>query len=198
MFAYIRGRLASNSPNTCVIDVHGIGYLLHIPANAYGRLPQINEELTLHCSFIVRDTTQALFGFLTSQERDLFELLITISGVGPKLGQSIIGHLTLIDFRQAIVARDLARLSKIPGVGKKTAERLVIELRDKLEGFLSYDSQEHIPQITATQTVRDAMSALINLGYSQNTAQKAIKKALEGMPQDPDLAELITSGLNNV
>ncbi len=198
MFAFMRGKLIYASPQHCVIEIGGIGYKLQMAANAFSKMPQVGEELLLHTSFQVRDTSHSLYGFITEQERDLFELLINISGIGPKLGLSIIGHLSFSDLQEAISKNEIAKLCKIPGVGRKTAERLVIETRDKLEGFHTHEFTAPSVASKESQTVQDAMSALIHLGYNQSTAQKAVKKSLESLPDNPDLALLITHSLTNV
>jgi Holliday junction DNA helicase RuvA len=198
MYAFIRGRLAANTTNSCVIDTGGIGFQLHIAHNTFGQLPQIGHELLMYCAFVVRDTTQTLYGFLNEQERDLFELLITISGIGPKLALSIIGHLSLGELKLAVAESNFSLLCRIPGIGKKTAERLVIELRDKLQAFLPPNPMMHVTASIGSQTIQDALSALVNLGYNQNIAQRAVKKSLETLPENPDLALLITLSLKNV
>lgn len=201
MFAFIKGELAFATQTTVVVETHGVGYQIDIPVNVFGKLPQVGEKVLLHTSFVVRELSQALYGFLSIQERDFFETLMGITGVGPKLALSIIGHLSALDLHHAIQNHDLAALCKIPGVGKKTAERLVIELRDKVATFIPSGSGEAQTQLSHDPkaiTIRDAMSALINLGYTQVIAQRAIKKTLEDSPQTPDLPTLIMSSLKNI
>jgi Holliday junction DNA helicase RuvA len=198
MYSFLRGRLASSTPNCCVIDTGHIGFQIFIATNTFAKLPQIGQETILHCSFIVRDNAHSLYGFLNEQERNLFELLITVSGIGPKIALSIIGHLAISELKQAVANNNLTLLCKIPGIGKKTAERLVIEIRDKVQAFLPPDPIQHATLSIGCQTMQDALSALINLGYNQNTAQKAVKKSLEVLPENPDLAVLITEALKNV
>ncbi len=200
MFAYIKGTLAYSSPVYVVVEAGGIGYQIQISANSLGRLPQLNTMLQLHTSYVVREQSQTLYGFHTAQERDLFELLLGVSGVGPKLALSIIGHLTTQALQQAITQNDIPTLCRVPGIGKKSAERLIIELRDKIP--------DHLPNLPkdlaismndgSTQKIRDAMGALVNLGYHQLAAQKAIKKSLEELPEDSDLATLITNSLQQI
>ena len=198
MFAFFRGILIESSPLHCIIDVRGVGYKLFTPASALGQLPMIGNEVLLHSSFVVREMSQALYGFLTSQERDFFETLIGVTGVGPKMALGLIGHLSLRELQQAIVAGDCVVLCKIPGVGKKTAERLVVEMRDKLKGVAHPDPSSFAIQLPKQQVCADAMSALINLGYNQATAQKAIKRSMDSLPEEVDLAVLITTALKNV
>lgn len=198
MYTFIRGKLVFASPLHCIIEAGGMGYKIPMAANAFSKMPQVGEEVLLHTSFQVRDTSQTLYGFLTEQERDLFELLINISGVGPKLGLSIIGHLSFSELRFAITQNEIARLCKIPGIGKKTAERLIIETRDKIDHLQFQDFSAPSIAVKESQTVQDAMSAMIHLGYNQSTAQKAVKKSLAELPDNPDLALLITQALTNV
>ena len=201
MYAYLKGLLTFASPLDIIIDVSGIGYRVHIPASVFGLLPTPGEVIHIHTSFIVRENSHALYGFLTTQDRDLFDALLGVTGIGPKLALSIIGHLSAQELQYAINNHEIAVISKVPGIGKKTAERLIIELRDKLKNIIPLDPADFaIQQRSDPQTlmINDAMSALINLGYNQSTAQKAIKKTLSDNPDSIDLASLITTALKNV
>lgn len=203
MLVHIRGQLIQASPLHVVVDVSGIGYKIYISANAFGKLPQIGSEVFLHLSFIVRELAHTLYGFLSASERDIFEVLLGVTGIGPKIALSLIGHLSAHDLQKAVSNNDIVGICKVPGIGKKTAERLIIELRDKLIGIatLPRDPSDlvtvHLSDPNA-QKVRDAMSALINLGYNQIIAQKAIKKTLSALSEEPDLATLIMGALKNV
>lgn len=189
MIAYIKGILTYTSVIHVVIEAQGVGYQVFIPASLYGKLPNMGEKLLLHTSFIVREQSQTLYGFLNAEERDLFELLLKVSGIGPKLALSLIGHMPTSDLCQAINSGDLATLCRIPGIGKKSAERLIIEVKDKLL----------TTNITAENTLaNDALSALLNLGYQRSVAQKAITKTLEKSENTPDLSALITTSLKNI
>jgi len=196
MFAYIRGILIQATPTTAILETQGVGYLINIPTSAFSRLPQIGSELILHTSFIVREQSQALYGFMTTQDREIFEELLNVSGIGPRLALNIVGTLLPNDLLSALQNGDIVTLSKVPGIGKKMAERLVIELRGKLENILP--SLPSAVQIPKNQSVRDAMSALINLGYNQAAAQRAIKKTLEESQAEIDLPTLITLSLQNI
>lgn len=197
MWAYVKGILIESSPQHAIIEVGGIGYKILIPVHLFSKLPQIGEVVCLQTSFIVRELSHTLYGFLTHEERDLFEVLMTVSGVGPKLGLCLIGHLPCKELQRAIKHQEITVLCKIPGIGKKTAERLIIELRDKV-------GHVDLPEPTATlnssqsQKISDAMGALINLGYNQQTAQKAIKSALKEIDESADLATIITYALQKV
>lgn len=199
MFAFIRGMLFASTPIYCILDAQGVGYKLFIPASALGQLPAVGSEVLLHSSFVVREQSQALYGFITAQERDLFELLIGTTGVGPKMALSIIGHLSLRELQQALAAGDSVVLCKIPGIGKKTAERLIVEMRDKFKALALPDPTGlTIPVPGHQQAINDAMSALIHLGYTQATAQKAIQRGVDSLPENADLATLITTALNHI
>jgi Holliday junction DNA helicase RuvA len=200
MLAFIRGLLLQSSPLFVIIEAQGIGYKIFIPTNLFPKLPQIETSLLLHTSFIVREFSQSLYGFLAHQERDLFEALLNVTGIGPKIALSLIGHMDVHDLYHAISQHDITTISKVPGIGKKTAERLIIEMRDKMANLypsLSSGTASHIQIDPRTQIINDAMSTLINLGYNQITAQKAIKKTLKEASPDIKLAHLITEALKH-
>lgn len=200
MFAYLKGKLVSSTPSQAVVDVNGVGYLIFIPCSVLGQLPHLGELVQFHTSYVVREFSQALYGFLDAQERNVFEILMNVTGVGPKLALSLIGHLPPFQLHGAIQQQDLPALCRVPGVGKKTAERLVVELKDKLAQFLALNPASLAVQMKdpRLQQIQDATLALINLGYTQHLAQKAIKQSLKELPEDYDLATLITSALKNI
>lgn len=201
MYSYIKGTLVAASPHAVTIDCSGVGYKILIPASVFGKLPPINDGVLLHTSFIIRENSQALYGFMSEEEKDLFEEVLNVSGIGPKTALSLIGHLPLNDLCKAISNHEITTICKVPGVGKKTAERLIIEMRDKLSHrFPNHDLNPMESNFGKSEgaTVRDAMNALINLGYNQNTAQKALKKTLSTLPEGIDLGTLITTALKHV
>ncbi len=202
MFEFIRGRLIQVSSAAAVIDVNGIGYKIFLPACHFTRFPELGGFVTLYTSFVVREFSHALYGFLSVMERDVFEILLNVSGIGPKIALSIVGHMPLANLQEAMTEGDVSLLCKVPGIGKKTAERMIIELRDKLTPILPRDvtdsNLQEPPSHPKNQMIKDAMSALINLGYNQMTAQKAIKKTLQGASEDIDLTMLITTSLKHV
>lgn len=201
MYSYMKGQLIHATPSAVILEAGGIGYKIYIPANLFNRLPEIEQDTLLHLSFVIRENAQTLYGFLTIQERDLFEVLQNVTGVGPKLALSLTGHLTLTDLHRAVTNHDIGTLAKVPGVGKKIAERLILEMRDKLESLFPQDIAELATSLSLdpkAQRIHDAMGALINLGYNQNSAQKAIKKTLGELPDSADLGTLITAALKNV
>lgn len=189
MYAFIKGTLVEASPSEAVVEAYGVGYRLLIPISHFGKLPQIGEETLLYTSFVVREQSQTLFGFMAKEERALFEVLITISGVGPKTALGIIGHLSLEALHHAVERHDCATLSKVPGIGRKTAERLLIDLRGRFKLQPALSTFEPISQLS------DALQALIQLGYTQGAAEKAVKKAADTLPSDHDLPTLITTAL---
>jgi Holliday junction DNA helicase RuvA len=198
MFAYIKGLLIQSTASYATVDAAGVGYKLFVPANLFARLPPLGSEVLLHTSFVVRELSQTLYGFMTTQERDLFETLMGVTGVGPKLSLSLVGHLSLQDLQNALLQGNIYALSKVPGVGKKIAERLTLELRDKVTHIFATDPSTFaisLPIDPHMQKINDAMSALIHLGYHQNVAQKAIKKALNESSEEVELARLITDAL---
>ena len=194
MYEYLEGQLAGQTPQHAILDVVGIGYRIAISAADGAKLPPRGENCRLYTTFIVRENEQTLYGFLESANRELFETLTTISGIGPKTALAILGSLTLELLQRAILEGDPKLLSKVPGIGKKTAERLLMELKDGLPTSLSI-----LPQgVRPSGQVEDAIQALINLGYSRLRAQKALQKPLEEMGEGADLATLITAALQKI
>ncbi|HUX66191.1 MAG TPA: Holliday junction branch migration protein RuvA [Terriglobales bacterium] len=178
MIAYLSGMLRHRHPARIVLDVHGVGYELQVPVGTYTQLPETGAAVALHVHTQVRDDAIQLFGFATAGEKLLFEKLITVNGVGPKLGLAILSGLSPEALGAALRAGDLARLSSIPGVGKKTAERLVVELRDKMPA----GAGEEAGAAAGTPAAEDVVSALVNLGYPPALAQKAAQRALQAHP----------------
>jgi Holliday junction DNA helicase RuvA len=171
MIAHLRGKLISRHPNDVIVETMGVGYDVTISVPTFSELPPAGSEVALHIHTHVREDQIALYGFLRPEEKQLFEKLITVSGIGPKLAITILSGMPSEDLARSIRGNDLARLTKIPGIGRKTAERLVLELRDKLPPAGS--SEVHvIPSLSATQ--EDVLSALMNLGYQKAAAEKAL------------------------
>ena len=190
MITYIRGTLASANAIHAIVEANGIGYQLLIPASLYSQLPQVGSGLLLHTAFVVREQSQTLYGFLDSADRDLFELLLTVSGIGPKIALSLIGHMASAHLCAAINKGDVASICRIPGIGKKSAERLIIEVKDKLHAFNASSDRPH-------DVAADALSALLNLGYQRSAAQQAIQTALDS-DATLDLSGLITASLQHI
>jgi len=171
MIAYLRGRLISRHPGQAVVETGGVGYDVTISVPTFSGLPALGGDVALHIHTHVREDQLALYGFLKTEEKQLFEKLITVSGIGPKLAITILSGIAAQELGNAIRGNDLARLTKIPGIGRKTAERLVLELRDKLQ-VLGQEIPASIPPLSSVQ--EDVLSALVNLGYQRTVAEKAL------------------------
>jgi Holliday junction DNA helicase RuvA len=176
LIAQITGRLLRKSPQEAVIDVHGVGYRVVVPLSTFYRLGEVGSEATLLVHTHVREDTLALFGFETPGEQALFERLIDVAGVGPKLAVNILSGIEAADLAQALRGGDVARLTRIPGVGKKTAERLIVELKDRVPALVS--TGETPPPPGPAPLKDDVVSALANLGYSRAEAEKGVDRAL--------------------
>jgi Holliday junction DNA helicase RuvA len=177
MIAHLRGTLLEKHPNQVTVDVGGVGYDVTIPVSAYTSLPDAGAEVRLHIHTHVREDALVLFGFVSKADRALFDKLITVSGVGPKLAITALGGLTAPDLAAAIRAGSLEQLTRIPGVGKKTAERLVLELRDKLDLLAGPSRAVKSPGAGFTADEEDVISALANFGSSRTAAEAAVTKA---------------------
>src|ERR1700744_2797971 len=174
MIAHLRGRLISKHPNQAIVEAGGVGYDVVITVPTFSDLPGLGAEIAFHIHTHVREDALALYGFLRPEEKHLFEKLITVSGIGPKLAITILSGMATSDMVGAIRGSDFARLTKIPGIGRKTAERMCVELRDKLEGFGA-------PQAIVSHSAmeEDVISALTNLGYQRPLAEKAVERAVQ-------------------
>ncbi len=171
MIAHLRGKLLAKHPNQAVVETGGVGYDVTISVPTFSELPGIGGEVALHIHTHVREDALALYGFLRSSEKVLFEKLITVSGIGPKLAITILSGMAADEMINAIRGNDIARLTRIPGIGRKTAERMVLELRDKL-ALEKHGEIAAAPTLSAAE--EDVLSALVNLGYQRATAEKAL------------------------
>ncbi|MGA9885435.1 MAG: Holliday junction branch migration protein RuvA [Candidatus Acidiferrales bacterium] len=174
MIGLLRGKLVDKRPNQVLIDVGGVGYQVQIPLSTFAELGALHQEATLLIYTHVREDQLALYGFLTAREKQCFELLISASGVGPSLALKILSGMGVEELVPAIRKGDLAQLVRIPGVGKKTAERIVVELRDRLAAV---DVPEAGKPATRSQLESDVASALINLGYDERSVERAIEQS---------------------
>src|SRR5438093_5266802 len=172
MIAHLRGTLLAKHPNQAVVETGGIGYDVTISVPTFSDLPGLGSNVALHIHTHVREDVIALYGFLRPEEKHLFEKLITVSGIGPKLAITVLSGMPAEEMRNAIRGNDLAKLTKVPGVGRKTAERMVLELRDKLPPAGATDQVHALPSLSATQ--EDVLSALTNLGFQHAAAEKAL------------------------
>lgn len=184
MIALLRGTLAYKSIDHVIIDVSGVGYRLFIPLSTFYSLPETGE-ISLYTHTHVREDALLLYGFLTLEEKELFVTLIGISGIGPKLAVNILSHSPVAELKNAIATSDVKRLSGLPGIGKKTAERLVLELKDKIEPVAAATGSQpsSTGPLSAKDLINDVISALVNLGYKENQA----RKVLENMELAPDV-----------
>ena len=197
MIAHLIGKLIYKSPDHSIVDVKGIGYKIFTPLSTYYVLPKTGESVTLHIHTRVREDELKLFGFLTEEEQTIFEKLITINKVGPKLALGILSGMSPENLLTAIMSNDAARLSTIPGVGKKTAERLTLEMKDKLSD-LTFEIEHQLDSKAPEGFYEDALSALVNLGYKKPQAEKSLKSAYNTIGKDGSLEDLIKESLNNL
>src|SRR5271166_1538193 len=176
MIAHLRGKLLTKHPNQVVVETSGVGYEVNISVPTFSELPANGSEVALHIHTHVREDLIALYGFLRPAEKQLFEKLMTVSGIGAKLAITILSGMAADEMAGAIRGNDVARLTRIPGIGKKTAERMVLELRDKLPA-VSGTSTPAVPAMSAVE--EDVLSALTNLGYQRAAAEKALASILK-------------------
>lgn len=194
MIAQLSGAIALKSPEQLIVDVNGVGYLVTVSLNSFYKLPEAGERVQLLIHTHVREDALQLYGFFERAEKELFLLLTSVSGIGPRLAMNILSGTPTQDLLDALDAGDLARLVAIPGVGKKTAERLVVELRDKIKPLRSTASVER--GTAATGVEGEAVSALVNLGYKRNDAERAVKAATAAGAGD--LEAIIRTALKRV
>ena len=188
MIGRITGTLAEKSPPQLLIDVNGVGYEVDVPMSSFYNLPALGAKVTLLTHFVVREDAQVLFGFLTHDERGTFRMLIKISGVGPKMALSILSGLSVNELAQAVSLQEASRLVKVPGIGKKTAERLLLELKGKLGDSLA------APASVAAGAQSDILQALVALGYSDREAGAALK----ALPADVGVSDGIKLALKQL
>lgn len=177
MITFLDGRLVSALPTQAIVDVAGVGYEVLIPLSSYDRLPQVGQSIHILTHLAVREDAHVLYGFMTVAERDLFRLLVNnVSGIGPKLALAVLSGMSVTNFKAAVVNSDVAALAKISGLGKKTAERIILELKDKIGVAAAWEaaSAAHAPT-PEQQQASEAVLALIALGYKQIEADKAVR-----------------------
>ena len=199
MIAALTGRLAFKSPSQVTLDVQGVGYEVFIPLSTFYSLPDINESASLRVHTHLREDAIQLFGFLTATEKDAFILLTGISGIGPKLALSVLSTLSVTDLVSAIQAGDMDKLATVPGIGKKSAGRIVLELKDKVERLQAVPAV--VPTVTGDQSSRvhdDALSALVNLGYRAQEAKDIIKRISQSQSGPLPLKDLIRETLKEL
>lgn len=192
MISQIRGRLANKAPGEIIIDCNGVGYGIRVPLSTFYELPEIEAEVMLQVYTHVREDALLLYGFLTNKEKELFCLLIGVSGVGPKLAINVLSGISARDLERALCEGDLIGLTRIPGIGRKTAERMLVELKDKVT-LPAGAAATGLP--LKQGVVKDALSALVNLGYTRSIAEEAVHEAARQRGDEPSLEELLKESL---
>ena len=191
MIAYIRGILAEKEPTRAVVEAGGVGYELFIPLSTYDRLPRAGEEAKLLAAHVVRDDAEALFGFATAEEREMFTMLVSVSGVGPKIALSMLSGTSLGDLAQAIAGGDVKRISSIKGVGRKTAGKICVELKDKVGPFAL--AAGGAPG--AAPMANDAIMALRALGFAEDASAKMVADVLAANPSVDSVGQVVKLAL---
>lgn len=190
MIGRIQGKLIESNPPRILVDVHGVGYEIDVPMSTFYSLPNLGSEVILLTHMIVREDAQLLYGFLTAEERETFRILLKVSGIGARTALAVLSGLSVPDLVNAVALQDAAILTRVPGIGKKTAERLILELKDKLTGALP-----NATGLTAMNSVTsDIINALIGLGYTDREARAAVKK----LPDDVSVSDGIRMALQNI
>ncbi|HKK44996.1 MAG TPA: Holliday junction branch migration protein RuvA [Balneolaceae bacterium] len=197
MIAYLKGIIHSKSPEQLIVDVHDVGYQLEISTQTYEELPAEGEEVQLLVYHHITDNDQRLFGFSNQNEKDLFELLITVKGVGPKLGLTILSGLPAEEITGAIVQKDRAALSQITGIGKKTAERMILELKDKISEMVDVTYSKGSSGVSGNLK-EEAVSALQSLGFRKRDSEEAVTLAAKDGDADGNVQELVKKALSQL
>ena len=200
MYSYIRGELAEINSDHIVLDVNGIGYQIYIPTNSLNYLPSIGEMVKIHTYLYIREDAMMLYGFLTRDDLDMFKMLITVSGIGPKGGLGILSTLSTDDLRFAVLSDDAKAIAKAPGIGAKTAQRVIIDLKDKMsleEAFekkLEHTTNKVLPENNSIKN--DAVLALNALGYSSTESLKTVSKV--EITEDMDVEDVLKAALKHM
>jgi Holliday junction DNA helicase RuvA len=199
MIARLSGILIEKSITQCVVDVHGVGYRVVVPLTTFYELPEIGQPVVIHIHTHVREDAINLYGFHAREERAVFQLMISVSGIGPKLAINILSGIAAGELIRAVTTDDLKRLTSIPGVGKKTAERMILEMKDKAAKF----GRESVPAGTVAfktgdQVKDDAFSALVNLGYKGSTVKEVIDRIVRESKEIPSLDQLLKQALKTL
>jgi len=195
MIAHLKGKLTYKSPIEIAIDVNGVGYQVFVPLSTFYALPELKEDVFLDIHTHMREESLKLFGFYTTDEKRIFEKLIAINKVGPKLALTILSGMSPAELFTTIDSNDIGKLSTVPGIGRKTAERLILEMRDRMDG-ISLDSDIKKDSIPQNGLFDDALSALINLGYKKNQAEQTLKKVYPEGEVGDSIEDIIKKSLN--
>jgi Holliday junction DNA helicase RuvA len=198
MIAQLRGRVAHKEPHRNVLDVHGVGYLVLVPLSTFYQIPDVGGEASLHIVTHVREDAIQLFGFHTRAEQTLFELLQAVSGIGPRLATNILSGISVDDLVAALSQGDVARLRAVPGVGKKLAERLVVELKEKVATLGLPVPAAATGPVPVDRLVEDVVSALVNLGCNRKEAQQAAEVARHALGPTAEFEQLVKAALRGV
>jgi len=199
MIAHLRGSLQSKSPRSLILDVNGVGYDVTVPLTTFYELPDLGSTVSFHIHTHVRENALQLYGFRTPQEKEVFIRLMGVNGIGPRLAINILSGISAGELVATVRQEDVARLTVIPGVGRKTAERIIVELRDKLAGLdITGESDLAAPQQTSTAILDDALSALLNLGYKRAMAQRAIEQACKFLQMNITLESVLQECLRSL
>jgi len=197
MITFLHGKLVEALPTQVTVEVHGVGYESLIPLSSYDKLPARGEEVKLLTHLVVREDAHTLYGFMTGEERDLFRLLIhTVSGIGPKTALNILSGMNVVAFRGAIAGGDVKALAQISGVGRKTAERIIVELKDKIGAAGAWEAASAERTLSrADQKINDAVLALIALGFKQVEAHEAVRQAEAVLGAEATVEDLVRACL---
>lgn len=197
MISFLHGKLVDALPTQVTVDVNGVGYDVLIPLSSFDKLPQPGAEVKLLTHLAVREDAHVLYGFMTVAERELFRMLInTVSGIGPKIALNVLSGMNPVAFRGAVASGDVKSLSQISGVGKKTAERIVVELRDKVGAAGAWEASSATRSLSASdQKVNDAVLALMALGFKQPDAHEAVRAAQTMLGEQAGVEELVRAAL---
>jgi Holliday junction DNA helicase RuvA len=195
MIGFLEGKLRAKSPEYVIVDVHGVGYHVHVPLSTFYDLPELGESVGLNIYTHVREDLIQLYGFRTVAEKEMFLLLTGVNGVGPKLAVGILSGISPDELKKVIILQDYLRLKNIPGVGKKIADRVMLELRDKVQSKPKEKPGHDQPFTDGGNAFPDAFSALTNLGYRPAEAEKALKRVQEALGENPSLQDILKSAL---
>jgi Holliday junction DNA helicase RuvA len=199
MIAFLTGKLAFKAPTHLTLDVQGVGYEVHIPLSTYYALPNLDDITALNIHTHLRDDAIQLFGFSSPREKELFLLLTTVSGIGPKLALSVLSSLPVTELLRAIQTEDVEKLATVPGIGKKSAGRIALELKDKVDKIQSASLRAPEPDTAGHDgPFEDALSALVNLGYRPHDVKEAIKRVAKAAASPMTLQQLIREGLKEL
>jgi Holliday junction DNA helicase RuvA len=200
MYHSLTGKISEKTPTAVILDVNGIGYEVRVSLSTFSSLPNLGETAKLFTHFVVREDAQLLYGFATEEEREAFRLLISVSGIGPKLAITLLSGVTLPELKRAIQEKNIPVLTAISGIGQKTAERVIIELKDKIgKAEVSAGKEITHDASVSDQMVEDSVLALVSLGYTKQKAKEAVQKTLKAMlGKKPSVEEIIRMALKHV